>query len=404
MRPHIINGSTCLLLGLTAFAAGCQSGTRFEFHNPEPVAAQARTRFPSIEPDQATQQQPTVRATAPATRSTDPARQARLVGMYGDVGHRHTAPTGLPDGTRNLAQVTRFTEGACFDPEIDRTGTTLAFASTVHGVTADIYTKSVGGSTVRKITADPANDVMPSISPDQQDIAFASDRAGNWDIYIESIEGSRPRQVTSDPEHEIHPTWSPDGTRLAYCKFGAQSQRWEIWMINLSTPGVQTFLTYGMYPQWSPDVSRSKILFQRARERGSRLFGVWTVDLVNDEATGLTEIISAGNAAVMHPSWSPDGSRIVFVTVVNPDPTDGATPEQADVWTINVNGTGRTSLTDGGDANFQPTWAPGGLVYFVSDRSGTENIWSVGAGQSTTPASGTGVVTVDPASTPDRRP
>ena len=40
------------------------------------------------------------------------------------------------------------------------------------------------GAAVTQLTKDPANDVMPAISPDGQWVAFASDRSGNWDIYL----------------------------------------------------------------------------------------------------------------------------------------------------------------------------------------------------------------------------
>ncbi len=36
----------------------------------------------------------------------------------------------------------------------------------------------------------------------------------------------------------------------------------------------------------------------------------------------------------------------------------------------------RTSLSNGQSANFQPVWAGDGTVYFVSDRSGVDNIWA----------------------------
>jgi Tol biopolymer transport system component len=44
---------------------------------------------------------------------------------------------------------------------------------------------------------------------------------------------------------------------------------------------------------------------------------------------------------------------------------------------VNLDGSNRTSLTDGEFANFQPVWAGDGSVYFVSDRSGVDNIWAV---------------------------
>ena len=131
-----------------------------------------------------------------------------------------------------------------------------------------------------------------------------------------------------------------------------------------------------MFPQWCPDPTKSKILFQRAKQRGSRDYSVWTIDYVNGQAMHPTEIVSAANAALINPAWSPDGSRVVFAAVIDPEKSPQDRPVQSDLWVVNIDGSQRTNLTNGQFANFQPAWA-GDNVYFVSDRSGVDNVWSV---------------------------
>ncbi len=321
-------------------------------------------------------------AAAPPVRTVS--RSARAMNMYGELESTTGALAGSPlDGSTNLVQVSFASEGACVDPAVDPTGTMIAFASTMHRRTSDIYIKAVNGRTMTQITSDPADDVMPAFSPDGRMIAFASNRSGNWDIYITSIDGGPATQITNEPDAEMHPTWSPDGRYIAYCRFGAQSARWEIWMTEVANPaggGVKRFLDYGVFPEWSPDVARSKIAFQRAKQRGSRDYGIWTIDVVNGQASQPTEIVSAANAALINPCWSPDGTRIAFVAVV--EPQSGIATQQTNVWVVNVDGTGRTNLTSGQFANFQPAWAADGSVFFVSDRSGTDNVWAVQSGRS----------------------
>jgi len=336
-------------------------------------------------------------ADAPEARRRD-GRHAALIGLYGELMNEPSHGGKRFDGAGNLAQITAVSEGACFDPDINYEGSIMAFASTQHGPTADIFIKSTAGKTQTRITADPADDVMPALAPDGRRIAFASNRSGNWDIYITTVDGGPPVQFTGDSSPELHPTWSPDGRKIAYCKLGTQSGRWELWVADVENPAAPHFLDYGLFPQWNPDPAKNKIVFQRARQRGSRLFSIWTIDCVSGEGLHPTEIVSAANAAVMHPSWSPDGNRIVFVTVLEPDAAESDRPQQSDVWVINLDGTSKTNLTNGRFLNLYPVWSADGTVYFLSDRSGTDNIWAVATGRTMDlhPSGESGLVTADP--------
>lgn len=309
---------------------------------------------------------------APAPWSETPG-----AGIFGEIGDSHMGPTsfGLQhSGAENLAQMSFATEGADFDPVVSPDGTYITFASTQHGATADIYRKGVNGHTITQLTNDPANDVMPAVSPDGSRIAFASDRGGTWDIYIMNSDGGQAMQLTNDPAPQLHPTWSPDGRKIAFCRLGETSGRWELWVTEVANPAVRQFIGYGLLPDWSP--TGNKIAFQRSRQRGDRFFSVWTIDYDNGEGRNPTEIVSSPVAACVNPSFSRDGSKIAFAVIPNPE-AHGASPQIADMWITNVDGTGRANLTGGLFTNLMPTWAPDGRIFFISDRSGTENIWSL---------------------------
>ena len=364
--PHCTSG---LALIAIAGLAGCSATTSF-LAEPRETGVQFTSRRVT---------EPVVPAglERPASSQLTTQRRLPLISLYGELLD-HSAGAGGPfDGSSNVSQITFATEGACTDPDIDPEGKWMVFASTQHRATSDIYVKPISGRTLTQLTNDPADDVMPAIHPSGKSIAFASNRASNWDIYVMSMDGGQPMQITDEPEPELHPSWSPDGTKLIYCKLGSMSGRWEVWVVDIENPGVRRFLAYGLFPQWGPDIARPKILLQRSRQRGSRFFSIWTVDYVNDNAIHPTEIVSAGNAAVINPNWSPDGNRIVFVTVVEPGETTGQSLEQSDIWIVKLDGSGRTNLTNGMFANYQPAWGTDGRVYFVSDRSGVDNVWSV---------------------------
>jgi Tol biopolymer transport system component len=383
MRQSITTSSSspaatiCLALTAVAMVSGCMStGSAVPGRKSVSAAATpADTKVPNSGAEANTTWDLEVASAAETGWDTMPlTRRAR----GGNTTTDGNESGGLSDGGGNLSQVSFATEGGDYSPDVDKTGTFLVYASTQHRPTFDIYRKSVDGRTVTQLTTDPSDDLMPSLAPDGSKIAFASNRNGNWDIYMMPIGGGAPTQLTADSDEEVQPTWAPDGRRLAFSRKNGRTNTWEIWIVDTQNPGLRSYVCEGFLPRWSPEEKKDVILFQRARQRGSRLYGVWTIELVQGEGLSPTEIVSARNAAVLQPSWSPDGGKIVFTTVVSPG-SDAEWPEQSDIWIINANGTSRIGLTNGRFRNMQPTWGADGRVYFVSNRNGIENIWSIAA-------------------------
>ena len=312
----------------------------------------------------------------------------------GDFGDAQA--TFEASGDTNVSQVSFAAEGADFDPDIAPDGSWMIFASTQHDEQPDLYRKSIDGRVVTQLTSDPSQDLMPEVSPDGRHVAFASDRFGNWDVFVMSVDGGPVTQVTFDASQELHPTWSPDGKSLCYCRYNDHNGRWELWTLAVDRPGARSFLCEGMFPRWSPDQSRDRILFQRSRKRGDRLYGVWTIDLVDGEGMNPTEIVAAGDEAVMHPTWSPTGARIAYSVVSEPSVADDGMPVECDIWVIDADGTDRVALTSGGHRHLRPTWGGDDRVSFMSDRGGIEVIWAVSA---TTPDGMNGTYAATPKAT-----
>jgi TolB protein len=69
--------------------------------------------------------------------------------------------------------------------------------------------------------------------------------------------------------------------------------------------------------------------------------------------------------------WSPDGSRIAFVSGDN---------QNTNIYLINADGTGLQQLTDSPGYNEGPVWSPDGtIIAFWSDRSGNREIYAMRA-------------------------
>jgi Tol biopolymer transport system component len=274
-------------------------------------------------------------------------------------------------------QHTATDEGYDAEPTLSPDGRWMAFTSTRHDKATDLYLQKTGGQAVTQLTSDTADDAFPTFSPDATKIAFSSNRNGSWDLYTMTPGGKNIVQVTSGPSHDMHPSFSPDGTRLVYCSLGARGQ-WELWTVTIAT-GERRQIGYGLFPSWSPQKDKDMIAFQRARNRGARWFSIWSCELQDGEARQMTEVVVSTNAAVVSPCWSPDGSKLAFATVVAPNTVDaeGKPTGQQDIWTVDVDGGNRHRLTDGRGINTSPNWGRDGRVYFVSNRAGTDCIWSV---------------------------
>ncbi|MFI5381712.1 MAG: TolB family protein [Tepidisphaerales bacterium] len=359
-RVAIVLGSVA---GLLTTGCGMFSGSKVSSRPaPAPVAAPAPSAAP--QPREADFVQIQRNAAAP-----------RTVNSFGELDGVARPAVALSSET-GLQQHTICDDGYDADISLDPTGKWMVFASTRHSEHPDIYLQRVDGSSVVQLTSDPADDAQPVFSPDGKRIAFASNRAGAWDIYLMDIDGKSVQQVTSGNAQKMHPSFSPDGARLAYCSLSPRTDQWELWVLDLGS-NTKKMVGYGLFPTFSPQKGVERLAFQKARQRGSHAFSLWTVDLLEGEPHRLTEVVAASNAAVVSPCWNRDGSKLCFSTIVMSNERDSTAVRGQDVWIVNADGTGRQRLTDGLGVNASPVWAPGGRVFFVSDRGGRENIWSV---------------------------
>jgi TolB protein len=312
-----------------------------------------------------------------ATTAADPTPAApqRPVSLFGEFPDGENVPFEARP-VHSLLQHTDCPEGADFDPVVDPTGKTLAFASTRHARRPDIYVKGVGSAAITQVTSDPASDIQPEFSPDGKHLVFASDRSGSFDIWMVGTDGSQPTQLTHEPAHEVHPTWAPDSQRIAYCSMNPASRQWELWMLDLRQPGLRKLIGYGLYPRWSP--TEDVLVYQRARERGQRLFSVWTLRLVNGEPRFPTEVSASASEAHILPTFSPDGRYIAFCAVTGQGGSATIPASAAsDIWVVNTDGSEPVRLTEGHGTAYSPFWAKDGRTYFTSTRGGKETIWSV---------------------------
>lgn len=188
---------------------------------------------------------------------------------------------------------TRSEYRAVFSPS----GTRVASVMSEPGQSSDIYVSSPDGSNLRRLTRDRSIEISPTWSPDEQRLAFVSDRSGSPQVYVMNADGSNVRRLTFQGNYCTSPTWSPDGRWIAYEKrVGGQ---FDIWLID---PEGGTDFPLVEHPRndespsWSPD---SRMLVFASTRRGRN--DIYSVDAGGQNLRQLTQ----GAADNKSPSWGP---------------------------------------------------------------------------------------------------
>ena len=85
----------------------------------------------------------------------------------------------------------------------------------------DVYVVDTQGGKAQQLTTNTSYETAPVWSPDGKQIAFATDRNGNFDVYLVSAEGGVPQRITTNSASELPLAFSPDGKEIY---FSAQIQ------------------------------------------------------------------------------------------------------------------------------------------------------------------------------------
>jgi len=86
----------------------------------------------------------------------------------------------------------------------------------VFGYKGDLFKVSTEGGTALPLTLHEAHDYMPVWSPDGKQIAFASDRYGNFDVYLIPSHGGEAKRLTFHSGNDIPWDFSPDGKHIIF--------------------------------------------------------------------------------------------------------------------------------------------------------------------------------------------
>lgn len=244
------------------------------------------------------------------------------------------------------------------DPILSPDGSQAAFAAL-----GDIWHSDLATGVLNKLTDDVAIDISPTWSPDGERIAWVSDRGGIANVWLMTLSDGSTTQISNVDKPASAPVWSPDGSKIAYLKDEGNSVfvSSTVNVIDLATAS-ESVISEPMFgpstPAWSPDGSKIVVTHRdpgnsRFREGFNELYvlpadgvgekffvapvlgkslgrrqhnrpawsasgeivyrvdgALWSVPMGNDGSLGEASIIAGAGE---NPSWSADGSKLIYM-------------------------------------------------------------------------------------------
>lgn len=211
----------------------------------------------------------------------------------------------------------------------------------------DIYSVSLDGRDLARLTNDAADDHDPAVSAAR--MVFVSERSGSGDLFSATLAGASVTRITETPDVDASPALTADGTRVVFMRGPAgASQR--LWTANSDGTNAVAAVTGSFSgaieadPSWC---SNAKIVFMSTDNGGADLFLL---------QNGAVSQLYATDAPEVEPSCNATGSRIAFTF---------AEDNRSHVAMLNVATGVVTPLTSGSESDGSPTFLADGRIVFI---------------------------------------
>lgn len=208
------------------------------------------------------------------------------------------------------------------DVQISPDGTEIAFC-----YKGDIYKVPANGGTATQLTTQASYECSPIWSPDSKQIAFASDRNGNFNLFVMSADGGAARRLTTHSASEIPSTFTTDGNYILFSASIQDPANSALFPTSAMTELYKVPVTGGRTEQvlGTPaemvcfDKSGKTFLYQdrkgfedewRKHHTSSITRDVWLYDSENGKHTNLT----AHAGEDRNPVFAPDGQTVYFLS------------------------------------------------------------------------------------------
>ncbi|MEL6151883.1 MAG: protein kinase, partial [Chloroflexota bacterium] len=195
-----------------------------------------------------------------------------------------------------------------FDPDADIAGEVVYFTESDDNY--DLYRLDVGTGRVRRLTYGARPDQYPAVSPDGEKIAFLGVHETTWDLHVKDLNvRGNGRRILVNGVDDYHPAWSPDSAWIVFASDVRGDGALDLFRLRPDGTDPAPLLTddrRNSTPQWYGD----RIVFTTGSLFDAATWEIAMLDVPSREVTLLTDNVVKD----WQPSWSPDGTRILFHT------------------------------------------------------------------------------------------
>jgi Tol biopolymer transport system component len=214
--------------------------------------------------------------------------------------------------------------------------------------------------------------VRGTISPDGRYLTFLDLATGG--LALRDFKENSSRVLAQEPGNAMfYAIFSPDGRRIAYSWATRTPGKlmYDLRVISVSGPTAQPTVVYRNEEMnqlrpfgWTPD-SKHVLALRSLRD------GTNQITMIRPE-DGHAQVLKSVNWNYTAMSLSPDGRFIAYDGLV------GTGTSSKEIFVLATDGSRETKVVEGPDTNRSPLWSPdGSRLVFLSNRTGTLSLWSM---------------------------